>query len=355
MGRIYEIKGYVLEFYAKYSKYIDMGAKFILALLTFAIISNCIGYFEVIANPAVTVGLSLVCMFLPTALTVVFAAVIIVIQLFMLAPGVAMIAGLLFLAMFALYFRFSPENPMIILLTPIAFVLKIPVFVPVVYGLIGSPVCAVPIAFGTIIYYMITHVNSYSTMIETAAESGSSAQMMTFVQQLFSNKEMWLTIVSFTVCLILVYSIKNLAVDHAREIAVAAGILVNIILMTFGQVMLDIPVSYTALIIGSIVVAVVIIVMEIFLFSADYTRAEHLQFEDDEYYYYVKAVPKVSVAVPEKTVKKYNIHQKQELTESDTPRDESGMSEEEIEEERRIRMEQEESEIQKIIEEELKH
>ena len=31
-----------------------------------------------------------------------------------------------------------------------------------------------------------------------------------------------------------------------------------------------------------------------------------MQFEDDEYYYYVKAVPKMMVSVPTKTVKKIN-------------------------------------------------
>ena len=35
----------------------------------------------------------------------------------------------------------------------------------------------------------------------------------------------------------------------------------------------------------------------------DYSRTETLQFEDDEYYYYVKAVPKVGVTLPEKQVK----------------------------------------------------
>ena len=39
------------------------------------------------------------------------------------------------------------------------------------------------------------------------------------------------------------------------------------------------------------------------LFTVDYRRTEYVQFEDDEYYYYVKAVPKVGVSVPEKQVK----------------------------------------------------
>ena len=48
------------------------------------------------------------------------------------------------------------------------------------------------------------------------------------------------------------------------------------------------------------------LLLEFFLFSVDYTRTEHLQYEDDEYYYYVKAVPKISIAAPEKTVKRIN-------------------------------------------------
>ena len=34
-------------------------------------------------------------------------------------------------------------------------------------------------------------------------------------------------------------------------------------------------------------------------------RTERVQFEDDEYYYYVKAVPKISVTQSKKQVKKF--------------------------------------------------
>ena len=39
----------------------------------------------------------------------------------------------------------------------------------------------------------------------------------------------------------------------------------------------------------------------------DYSRIENVQFEDDEYYYYVKAIPKMTVAAPTKTVKRINV------------------------------------------------
>jgi len=42
------------------------------------------------------------------------------------------------------------------------------------------------------------------------------------------------------------------------------------------------------------------------ILSVDYSRVEHTQFEDDEYYYYVRAVPKAFVSVEDKQVKHIN-------------------------------------------------
>ena len=44
--------------------------------------------------------------------------------------------------------------------------------------------------------------------------------------------------------------------------------------------------------------------VQFFRMSLDYTGVRKLQFEDDEYFYYVKAVPKLKVAVVDKTVTK---------------------------------------------------
>ena len=51
---------------------------------------------------------------------------------------------------------------------------------------------------------------------------------------------------------------------------------------------------------------VIAMAVEFFVFSVDYSRTEYAQFEDDEYYYYVKAVPKMSIAVSDKQVKRIN-------------------------------------------------
>ena len=56
----------------------------------------------------------------------------------------------------------------------------------------------------------------------------------------------------------------------------------------------------------SMVSALIVLVIQFFIFNVDYSRTENVQFEDDEYYYYVKAIPKVSVEAPDVNVKRFS-------------------------------------------------
>lgn len=61
-----------------------------------------------------------------------------------------------------------------------------------------------------------------------------------------------------------------------------------------------------SLIIYTVVAVLIGIILEFFVFGGDYTRTERLEYEDDDYYYYVKAVPKALVATSERSIKKIN-------------------------------------------------
>ena len=58
--------------------------------------------------------------------------------------------------------------------------------------------------------------------------------------------------------------------------------------------------------VGIIISFAISFAIQFLFFDLDYSRTEHLQFEDDEYYYYVKAVPKVYVSSSDKQVKHFN-------------------------------------------------
>ena len=139
------------------------------------------------------------------------------------------------------------------------------------------------------------------------------AQVSAYVKQVFQSKEMWVVIVAFIICFLLVYTLRRQAMDHAWKIAIGAGAVANVILIVIGDIALGVHTSYVSLIAGNIAAVVIGLVLELFFFSVDYARSENLQYEDDEYYYYVKAVPKLSVATPEKTVKRINERQETEI------------------------------------------
>ena len=46
--------------------------------------------------------------------------------------------------------------------------------------------------------------------------------------------------------------------------------------------------------------------MKFFVFGGDYTRTERLEYEDDDYYYYVKAVPNALVATSERSINNFS-------------------------------------------------
>lgn len=348
MNKLFELKGYLSKFYTKYTRYIDRAVQFLLALLTFTFINQNIGFSDVLSNPITAIGMSLICTFLPLTITVILAAIVTLIQLYTLSSGIAIVSGMILVFMYAIYLRFTPKRAVLLLMVPIAYMLRIPVVVPIVFGLTASPICIIPVAMGTVIYYMINYVKSFGTLLGTVAEAGMMEQISAFAQQLLLNREMWNTIVAFSICLLLVYQLRRTAVDHSWEISIVAGALANLIVMALGNVLMDINLSYVNLIVGSIFAVIIAFVVEFFVFSVDYSRTEYLQFEDDEYYYYVKAVPKSSVATPEKTVKRINERQDTEVIDVEEVR-----RKETIQEQKRIREQMEESEIQKIIEEEL--
>ncbi len=344
MGKLFEIKGYLMKYYGKYSKYVDKTVQFVLALLTFTFINQKVGFSDIASHPITTIVLSVICMLLPMQLTIVLATVAVLLQLVTVSSAMTVLALVLFVIMYVFYFRFTPKHTLILLLVPIAFMLKVPLLIPVLYGLVGGPICILPISMGTIIYYMMDFVSANSTLLQTAEETELINLISGYAHQLFTNPVLWCMIIALAITLLLVNGVRKMSIDYAWEIAIVAGILGNINVMAYGYIIMDVPLSYVEILIESLIVIVVALIVKFFVFSVDYTRTEYLQFEDDEYYYYVKAIPKASVTIPEKTVKR--IHERQK----------TGV----IDAEQVKMLEQadqktnEESEIQRIIDEELK-
>jgi hypothetical protein len=208
--------------------------------------------------------------------------------------------------MFLLYFRFSPKDTLAVLLTPLMFFLHLPYVMPLAMGLLGAPTSVVSVSFGLIIAYMLVFFSGNATTLGAEGVEEAASQFQSVITGITGNKTMMVMIGAFAVTIIIVYIIRRTSIDNAWKIAIAVGAVSLIIGILIGDMVTDAQISIFGVIVGTLISALLMLVVEFFAFNVDYSRTEKVQFEDDEYYYYVKAVPKVTVSAPERRVKKIN-------------------------------------------------
>lgn len=310
MTTLLEFREKMKIFLGKYDIYIFSALKFILALTAFLMINGNVGFMSRLKNPGIALILALLCSFLPVNLIAVFGSVLILAHAYALSMEVFAVSFVVIAVMFLLFFRTAPQYGYLLILTPIAFVCRVPYLVPLVMGLIGTPVTAVPVGCGTVVYYLL-HYMKLNTALLGDTESQTMKQKLTYlVDNVVKNKEMILMVVAFALTILVVYAVRRMSVDHSWSIAIGVGAVTDLIMILVGGMLLHVSVKLLPVLLGSVISAVIVLVLQMTLFNLDYSRTEYVQFEDDEYYYYVKAVPKVTIAVPEKKVKKISVQKK---------------------------------------------
>ena len=297
MTTLLELKEKLVRFYGKNEIYVKPVIRFVLALFTFLVINNSIGYMKLVSKTPVAVILALVCSMLPVNGLIAIAALVVLADLYALSIEVCLVGLLMFAIIYFIYFRFSPKSGINAVLTPVCFKLHIPYAVPVGSGLLSEAYSVVSVACGTVIYFFIHGVSENASALSDAAEETDSSvsKVVVALNQLIGNKEMYL-----------VYVVRKLDIEHSWTVAWASGILFEAIGLTAGYILLGISDKIAGVIIGSVISGVIAMIIQFLFFNLDYSRTERLQFEDDDYYYYVKAVPKSLVTEKDKQIKRFN-------------------------------------------------
>ena len=172
-----------------------------------------------------------------------------------------------------------------------------PYLLPIAAGLCFNAFAMIPAAFGVIIFYIIKTASEYETALTTKSVNDSMQQISYIVESLFNNKEMILFVIAMVV---------TITADNAWTYAIAAGIVVQFIVLLAGILVTGAKINLILMIVGTVLGGVVGYLCQILFFSVDYSRTEYVQYEDDEYYYYVKAVPKINIVNAEVKVKQIN-------------------------------------------------
>lgn len=304
MTGLLEIRERMRNFYGRYEVYVTAGMKFLLGLVLFFLINGQLGYREQLNQPAVALLLALICAFMPVNIMVVAACGLILIHLSALSLEVCAIGLCLMLLLFFLYGMYAPKHGYTAILTPVLCFFKIPQVVPVSAGLLCGPSAYLSVVSGAVVFFYIDGVKGNIVNFTSAEEVEGTAKFTAALKILTGNKEMYLVVAAFLLTSLLVYIIRRQSVDFAWRIALIVGSLLQMVILLVGYVLLGMPEKIMWVLIGTAVSIVICLILEFFFYNLDYSRIERVQFEDDEYYYFVKAVPKVYLARKDKRVKR---------------------------------------------------
>ena len=292
--------------YGKYSMFILPIFKFALILVALILMNINIGYLDILKNPFFIFIIAVFCSVLPFSAISVILSIYLLSDMFSVSIDMFLLIGIYLLVIGILYYGFKPGNSYLIVVVPLLFTLKIPYVLPIVLGLGTGILTVIPLSAGIILYYLLLYVKNNIGTLTNGITSDLSVRYFQILNSILSNKIMYIMLLAFALSLVVVYLIHNLSINYSWEIAIVSGMVSLLLFIFMGEFIMNITLSIMELLFGLIISLVLAYIYKFFIFNIDYTRTEYTQFEDDEYYYYVKAVPKISIKFPDYKNEKIN-------------------------------------------------
>ena len=317
--KLLEFRTLLLKIYQKARFIINPIVKFFLSMVVFNWINSEIGYDQRFASKTIVLLLSAICAVTPGGVLVFLTMVLMLVNVFHASILLAALLFLLFVVLYGLLMRFSPEEALAAVAVPVLAKYNLHYSVPMVLGCTATPLSMLPCACGVIIYHTISVIKTYSGQQINLKNLDEVIGLFTGVVDAFlANKQMLITIAVFALVIVAIFIIRRCSFDFAFIVSIGAGVLVNILGFLVAVLHFNVSINAGKLILMSLFSGLIAIVLEFFKRVLDYTAIERVQFEDDDYYYYVKAVPKVNVSIPRHSVKRMSDYRDEEA-EEETP------------------------------------
>lgn len=297
----------IKAFLSRYDYIATPILKFFLAMLVFFSLNGQFGYMPVLGNGLLLMLLSFICAFLPVEIVTGISAVMIVLQSMQVSLDVGLTSIAFILIFYCGYMRFATKTGIIVLLVPLCYTSHLVYALPVLLGFLVGPAAIVPAIFGMILYH---YENSLSDLVKVLAASAEDEEMIQGFQyimsELLGDKLMMLAFIVFACVILVTYAVYRSSFEHSWIVSFLVGGFLNVVLFLVGSVTLSIEVEIVQILLGSLGGFLIAVCLQFVKGIVDYQKTELLQFEDDEYYYYVKAIPKLSVSESNKNVKHIN-------------------------------------------------
>lgn len=333
MEQLIVVRQQIIGFYKKFEVAVNYILKFFVGLFIFSRVNSLGMYreeFEVLFGSGAAFSylalLSLLFTISPPSIALFLVAVAVAIQLSVVLE-VAFFVFLLLILLIVFYARLAPRHSMLILAMVFGFHFNMPYAVVLFAGLYFGVASIIPVILGTAVWYFLPF---FTNLTQEFAQIAAAAPVVdyqyhaeyydvstTFMEILFELPATFLDVfsriftqlttdfnwivISFVFAMILLAAnlISRIAIDYSKDIAIGVGAVVGMVCMIMVVMAVEVDMTIGGIFISSIFSALFVWIASFFEGVRDYQRVERVQFDDEDNYYFVRIVPKVSA---EKTI-----------------------------------------------------
>lgn len=295
-------RGNIRTFIGKHELFCNRLMNGLVSLVVLLVIGHFYGYARIITHFWVAPLLALLCAFLPASGAAILIQLYLLLQLMSLSFGVSMTVLVMLVISYALCAAYQAQNVSNFVNIAAFQRLHIPYIIPMQSALLGTAQEVIPVACGSVISFYLKEVYDNAALLKDKQATLLPTELLR--DDVISNPLFYIYVTAMTGLFVIVYVIRCMNITHAWLVAVTSGVAAEFILMLGGYLFMGARSRIPELILANIVTFIVGVMSNYLVLDLDYSRIERVQFEDDDYYYYVTAVPKIRIEEEEKTVKR---------------------------------------------------
>lgn len=308
MNSLIRFRTKIEEFYIAHRRILGYILRAVILFLCLYTISRYIGFNAVLSKVWVIAILSLVLGFIPIRFIMIAVVAYTTVQVFYLSTGIGVVTAVILVVMYLLYFRFAEQYGFLLMVLPLLYFIRLPLVAVLTLAAIGPAISVITVIFGTIFYYLLHYIDVHAVVFASTTGTAEFEKAEMLLRGLFTNSEFITMLIVMFVVFMIVHFVKRGNYNHSYEIALAAGTGVYIVLAIGSELLFGTMTTakLLAYLVGGLISGGLAIILTNTIKPLDYSRTETVEFEDEEYNYYVKAVPKTAFKSETVSVKKIN-------------------------------------------------
>lgn len=317
MAKLVNIKETIRNYYQKHIEYLQPILKLVFSFLILCLVSRMFSYSNTVSKPWILLAISAVQAFLPASFLFYSASILVALQLWKLSLEILVFFLALVLICWLCFVRIEGKYGLLMVITAVLFLLKLEYLIPVLVSMTVGIGGILPVAGGILLYYFSCYTREAEALLLTTTGNKTGMAMQRIVDLLATDKELLVVLLAFALAMFISVLLYHMFHESAWIYTVVIGNVALALLLLSGRLVFELDYSIARLFLEIILAGILAMIYQFFEGIGDVTRIERVSFEDEEYIYFVKAVPKIKVTQTERNVTNINSAEETEIVEEE--------------------------------------